>query len=298
MRQDKRIGTDQPDDIRQHQYDNHQEREQRIERHQHAPAARGCERKSGDQRQQADRGGDRQQQQAGFDGPGEPRIAPVLADELPGMQQQQGPQRPRQHQGTELDTGRTECQHRHGQENRKHRMLSADDGARQQVQCPERRDRAKLRQQINAENVIARGTKREIGEPERQRRAEIGSDLVFPAIGEHGGEVARRAAIQQHRNQQPERRLQQHHKPDYQPRPGADQFDNQGGETHEAAGSLVKRSWLEATSLVLRSDVGVYHRAALRADPLVASRRIRDLMVRDAQDALLTMRTNASPWPG
>jgi hypothetical protein len=45
-------------------------------------------------------------------------------------------------------------------------------------------------------------------------------------------------------------------------------------------------------SLILRSGDGVYHRAALRADPLAASRRMKakGLMVRDAQDALLTMR--------
>ncbi len=113
------------------------------------------------------------------------------------MQQQQRPERTRQHQGAELDAGRTECRHCHGQQDREHRLLAADNGARQQIQRPEHCDRAKLRQQIDAEHVIARGAKRDIGEPERQRRAEIGSDLVFPAIGEHGRKVAGRASIQQ-----------------------------------------------------------------------------------------------------
>ena len=52
-------------------------------------------------------------------------------------------------------------------------------------------------------------------------------------IGQHGREIAGRAAIQQQRHDQPQRRLQQHHDPDHQPRPGADQFDDQRGETHE-----------------------------------------------------------------
>src|ERR1700681_4298241 len=45
--------------------------------------------------------------------------------------------------------------------------------------------------------------------------------------------------------------------------------------------------------LILRSGVGVYHRAALRADPLAASRRMRDIRVswfETAEARLLTMR--------
>ena len=237
MRRNQRIGTDQPDDkgnastiITSSANSGSNDISTRARAWSRAQIRRPS--------QQADRGGGRQQQKPGFDGPGEPRIAPVLSDELPGMQQQQCPKRARQHEGAKLDSGRTEGQNRHRQEDREHRLLSADNGARQQVQRPERRYRTKLRQQIHAEHVIARRAKRDIGEPERQRRAEIGSHLVFPAISEHGGEVARRAAVQQHRHKQPQRRLRQHHKPDYQPRPGADQFDNQGCETHETSEKL------------------------------------------------------------
>jgi len=130
---------------------------------------------------------------------------------------------------------RTECGDRHRQQDREHRLLSADNGARQQIERPERRDRAKLRQQIDAEHMIARGAKRDIAEPERQRRAENGSHLVFPAIRENRSKVAGRASIQQHRQDQPQRRLKQHHDPDHQPRPGADQFDDQGGKAHETS---------------------------------------------------------------
>jgi hypothetical protein len=86
-----------------------------------------------------------------------------------------------------------------------------------------------------AEQMIARGAEGDIGKPERQGWTEIGSDLVFPAKGQHRGKLAGRAPIQQHGQRQPQRRLQQHHQPDHQPRPGADQFDNQRGETHETS---------------------------------------------------------------
>ena len=249
-RQGQRVGADQPDQIGQRQHDDHQQRKQRIERHQRAPSARGCEREGRDQDQEADRGRGRQQQQAGLDRPGEPRVAAMLADQPPGMQQQQRPQRPRQHQRAKLDAGRTERGNRHRQQHGKHRLLPADDGARQQIKRPECGDGAKLRQQIDAEHVIAGGTKGDIGEPECQRRAEIGSDLVLPAVGEDGRKVAGRASIQQHRQQQPQRRLTQHHNPDHQPRPGADQFDNQRGETHQPSDMPEPASRLHSISNV------------------------------------------------
>ncbi len=83
--------------------------------------------------------------------------------------------------------------------------------------------------------MIAGGTERDIGEPERQRRAQISADLKFPAEGQHRRQVAGRAAIEQQRQEQPKPGLKQHHEPDHQPRPGADQFDNQGGEAHETS---------------------------------------------------------------
>ena len=107
--------------------------------------------------------------------------------------------------GSEFDAGRTERHDRHRQQHRQHRLLAADDGARQIVEGPEGGDGAELRQQIDAEHVIADGAVGDIGQPERQRRAEPGSDLVFPAERQHGREIAGRAAIDQHRQQQPER---------------------------------------------------------------------------------------------
>ncbi len=232
-RQRQHIGADQPDQIGQRQHDDHEQRKQRIERDQHAPAARRRERKCRDQKQQADCRGGGQQQQAGLDRPCEPGVATALADQLPGMQQQQRPKRPRQHQRAELDAGRTEGRTVSVSKHREHRLLSADNGARQQIQRRERDDRAKLRQQIDAEHVIAgeRGTR-----CRRARTPAAGRDRcrpVFPAIGQHGRKVAGRASVQHKRQDQPQRGLAQHHDPHDQPRPGADQFDNQRGETHE-----------------------------------------------------------------
>ena len=143
-RQQQRIGTDQPDQIRQRQHRDHEQRIERVERHQRAPAARGGNRKSRHDQQQQRRRRNRQQQKPGLDRPGEPRIAPALADQLPGMQKQQRPQRTRQHQRAELEAGRAEGGHRHGQQHRKHGLLAADDAPRQQIERPEGRDTADL----------------------------------------------------------------------------------------------------------------------------------------------------------
>ena len=197
VRQRQAVGADQPDQIRQRQHDDHQQREQRIERHQRAPSARGRERKSGDQQQQADAAevvSSRSPASIDHANHALRRFWPISCQECSSNSAQSGRASTC---GPNSSAGRTECRDRHGQEDREHRLLSADDGARQQIKRPERRDRAKLRQQIDAEHVIAGGAKRDIGEPERQRRAEIGSDLVFPAIGEHGRKVAGRASIQQ-----------------------------------------------------------------------------------------------------
>ena len=57
--------------------------------------------------------------------------------------------------------------------------------------------------------------------------------------------------------------------------------------------------WIEMTrhlSLILRSGVGVYHRAALCADPLAASRRVGLYVFswfETAQERLLTMRSGS-----
>ena len=100
-----------------------------------------------------------------------------------------------------------------------------------------------------------------------------------------GREITGRAAIEQCRQDQPKRGLKQHHEPDHQPRPGADQFDDQGSETHKTAGSLLLRAHRPAGMSVIPQ--GATSRRILKDEVL---------MVRHAQDALLTLRTNASHW--
>ncbi len=231
-RQDERLGAHQPDGIGQCQHGDDHQRKQRVECAQRAAAARGCEREDDDQQQQEDRSRRRQQQEAGLDRPGEPGIAAALSDDLPGMQQQQRPERPRQHQGAEVECGRGEGQQRHGQQHGQHRLLGADHRAGQMIERDEGRDPAELGQHVDAEHVAAGGAIGDVGEPDRQGRPEIGADLVFAAEGQQGREAAGRAAIKHQRHEQPHRGLEQHGDPDDQPRPRANELDDQGGKPH------------------------------------------------------------------
>jgi hypothetical protein len=204
----------------------------RIERRQGYAAARGRETEDERQRQQPHGMRRGQQQQAGLDGQREPGIATALPDRQPGMQQEHRPERTREDQRAEFDAGRAEGRDRHGQQHGDHRLRAADDGTAELIDRTEGEDGADLRQQIHAEDMIAGGPEGDIGQPERQRRTHMGADLIFPAIGQHGGEIARRPAIQQQGDDEPDRGLTQHDDPEHQPWPGADQFDDQGGETH------------------------------------------------------------------
>ncbi|MGY3465338.1 hypothetical protein ACVW0I_002209 [Bradyrhizobium sp. LM6.11] len=218
-RQDERLGAHQPDRIGQCQHGDDHQRKQRVECAQRAAAARGCEREGDKQQQEEDRRGRRQQQEAGLDRPGEPGIAAALADDLPGMQQQQCPERPRQHKGPEVECGRREGQHRHGQQHGQHRLLGADHGAGQMIERNEGCDPAELGQDVDAEHVAAGGAIGDVGEPDRQGRAQISADLVFAAEGQQRREAAGRAAIERQRHEQPHRGLEQHGDPHDQPRP-------------------------------------------------------------------------------
>ena len=152
----QRAGADQPDQIGQRQHDDHQQREQRIERRQRAPSARGGQRKSGDQ-QQADRSRPRSSAATG-----RPRSTsanqalrrpwPISCQECSSSSAHSGRAST---SGPNSTPGELNAVDRQRQQHREHRLLPADDGARQQIQRPERRDRAKLRQQIDAEHVIA-----------------------------------------------------------------------------------------------------------------------------------------------
>ena len=79
----------------------------------------------------------------------------------------------------------------------------ADQRTREREHSRHHHYETNLRQQIDAEHVLAGETECEIGEPERQRRAEIGAHHIFAANGEHHRQVAGRAGIEQHRHDEP-----------------------------------------------------------------------------------------------
>lgn len=110
--------------------------------------------------------------------------------------------------------------------------MRADHGTGEMIERDEGRDLAELGEDIDAQHVAAGGTIGDVGEPDRQRRAEIGADLVFPAEGQEGREVAGRAAVEHQRHEQPHQSLEQHGNPHDQPRPGANELDDQGGKPH------------------------------------------------------------------
>ena len=87
-------------------------------------------------------------------------------------------------------------------------------------------------QDVDAEHVAAGGAIGDVGEPDRQGRAQISADLVFAAERQQGREAAGRAAIKHQRHEQPHRGLEQHGDPDDQPRPRANELDDQGGIPH------------------------------------------------------------------
>ncbi len=174
-----------------------------------------------------------EQQQPGFDRQREPGVAAPLPNHAKGVQQHQRPQRARQHRGPELDPGKAEHRDRRRQHDRKHGLLPADDGSAELEQRPHGDDKAQLRQQIDTDHVIAGKAIGDVGEPERQRRPDVGADLIFPAERQQGGDVTWRAAIEQQRQHDPQGRLRKNHAPENQLGPGADQFDDQGSEAHD-----------------------------------------------------------------
>ncbi len=170
--------------------------------------------------------------QAGMDRQRKPRVAPALADDAPAAEQRQRPQRLRQDVRTELDGRKCEGRNGERQQHRDGGVLRPDDGAAEAEHRPERDDEADLREQIDAEHVVAGGTEGDVGQPERQRRALHAAEQIFAAIGEVERDVARRAGINQCRQNEPQPSLRERDQPEHQHRPRTDQFDDQGGEAH------------------------------------------------------------------
>ena len=109
-------------------------------------------------------------------------------------------------------------------------MPRADNGAAEGEHRPIRRNDAGLRQEIETET--AGNAESDFTQPERQRRSEIAAEAEFVAYGQQDRHIARRRAVEQRRQRHPERALRERHAPEHQPRPSAQEFDDQGDVMH------------------------------------------------------------------
>ena len=174
-----------------------------------------------------------QQQQTGLDAEHQPGAPASLPRAGPVVQQDQRPQRRRKDGGAELRRRHREHRDAGHQHHRHHRVRRADDGAAEREHRPQRDDDADLRQQIDAghaERPIG-----DLGEPERQRRPELGAELELVADRQHQRQLPGRRGVEQRRHQRPQHRLQHGHGPEQQARARAQQLDEQGHRNHRAA---------------------------------------------------------------
>ena len=93
-------------------------------------------------------------------------------------------------------------------------------------------DDADLRQHVDADEPAGE-IEGELGQPERERGAEIGAELEFVSDREHVRHVAGRPGIEQRRHQRPQQRLRERRQPDRQRRARSQQFDEDGDVKHQ-----------------------------------------------------------------
>jgi len=101
------------------------------------------------------------------------------------MQQDDGPQRHGEDDRAEVRRRHREGGHAHHQQHRERRVLRADDRSAEREHRPIGHDHANLRQQVDADQAAAGEIVGELGEPEGERRAEIGAELEFVSDREH-----------------------------------------------------------------------------------------------------------------
>ncbi len=104
-------------------------------------------------------------------------------------------------------------------------MRRANNGAAERKHRPIRHHHANLRQQIDADHASAGCVVGDFGEPERERRSEIGAELKLVSHRQHRWNVAGRRGVEHRRQQEPQRGLQDHGDPDRQCRTRTDQLD-------------------------------------------------------------------------
>ena len=174
----------------------------------------------------------RQQQKTGLDAEHQPGAPASVPRAGPEVQQDQRPQRRRNDSGAELRRRHRENRDAGHQHHRHHRMRGADQDAAEREHRPQRDDDAKLGQQIDAGH--AERPVGDLGEPERQRRPELGAELELMADRQHQRQLSGRACVEQRRHERPQHRLQNGHGPEQQARARAQQLDEQGHRNHRA----------------------------------------------------------------
>jgi hypothetical protein len=111
-------------------------------------------------------------------------------------------------------------------------MVRPEDQAPEREHRPIGRDDAKLRQQVDAEDMLAGGIERNFGEPGSERRPQKAAKPKFMAYGNHERHVAGWRAIEKRRYKYPQRRLRQRCTPNRKRRTRAQELDEYGYVKH------------------------------------------------------------------
>jgi len=167
----------------------------------------------------------RQQQQSDFDCQYQPVAAAIFPDRTPIVQQDDRPQRHGQDHRAEVRGRDRERRHSGHQQHGQRRVRRADDRTAEREHRPVGHHHADLRQQIDPDHPPAGDVVGDFGEPERERRSEIGAELKLVPYRQHGRNIAGRRSVKDRRQQEPQCGLQDHGDPDRHCRTRTDQLD-------------------------------------------------------------------------
>ena len=125
----------------------------------------------------------------------------MLAYGPPIMQQDDRPQRHGEDHRPEVRRWHCEGGNAHHQQHRKRGVLRADDRSSEREHRPIGHDHAGLRQQVDPDEAVAGEIESDLGEPEGERRAEIGPELEFVPDCEHVRQVTGRPGVEERGHQ-------------------------------------------------------------------------------------------------
>ncbi len=148
------------------------------------------------------------------------------------MQQRQRPERHHQNLGPEIRRADGENRDTGHQQYGEHGVTFADCLASKLEHRPIGHQDAKLRQQIDACEMSARGAQGEFGEPIGERRRVACSQRHIASDRDHVRHIAGRRGIEDRGHHEPQKRLGQRGEPEHEAWPGAQDFDQQGYGEH------------------------------------------------------------------